>query len=254
MAQSQKFLFSNDFAHPEEMRKRAAVHTDDDLAAAKAEAYASGQAAMVAEQRVTEEQQIAELLVTVSEHAEALFDDRTRLKTEIAKDAGALAVSICRKIMPTLAAQNALTEIEGLVARTISEMDEEPRIVIRVADSKLDMLQTRFELISTNFAGKLVLLGDDELADTDCAVLWADGGAERNLDRLWNEINAVTVGLTDTQTQPEARSPLDGLPTPHALDGPEYETPIPPDAALAASATPPPDNLTDTTKQEIGHG
>lgn len=254
MAQSQKFLFDNDFAHPEEARKRAAVHTDGDLEAAKTEAYAAGQAAMVAEQRVTEEQQIAALVESLCSRAEALFNDRMQLETETANQAGALAISICRKVMPTLAAQNALTEIEGLVTRTIAEMNEEPRLVIRVADSKLDALQTRFDRMSANFAGKLVLLGDDEMAETDCAVLWADGGAERNLDRLWNEIDLAVAGLTDAQTQPDAASPLDGLPDPDAPETPVSATPDLPDAADAASAMPPPDSLTDTAKQESGHG
>lgn len=254
MAQSQKFLFDNDFAHPEEARKRAAVHTDADLEAAKAEAYAAGQATMAAEQRVTEEQQIADLITAVLTRVEALFNNRTQMETEIANEAGALAVSICRKIMPTLAAQNALTEIEGLVTRTIAEMDEEPRLVVRVADSKLDALQTRFDRMSANFAGKIVLLGDDEMAETDCAVLWADGGAERNLDRLWNEIDQTVAGLTDVRTQPDAASPLDGLPDPDTPEPPVSDTTVLPDAANTASAMPPPVSLTDTAKQESGHG
>lgn len=254
MAQSQKFLFDNDFAHPEEMRKRAAVHTAEELEAAKAEAFAAGQAAQAAEQRVSEEQQIAALMTSVCEQVENLKNERERIQAEISGEAGALAVSICRKLLPTLAAQNALTEIEGLVSRTIAEMDEEPRLVIRVADSKLDELQLRFDRMSANFAGKLVLLGDDEMADTDCAVLWADGGTERNLDRLWSEIDLAVASLSDSRTQPEFASPLDGLPGATAPAAAESEAPITPDTMQTESATPPPESLTDTAKQESGHG
>lgn len=248
MATSRKFLFDNDFAPSEETKKRAAVHTEDAMAAAKAEAFAAGRAEAEAEQRTTEEQQIAQLLATISAQADTLRDARAAADEKIAQDAGDLALSICRKILPTLSAQNALREIEGLVTRTITEMNEEPRLVIRVADSRLDDLQTRIERMSSGFAGKLVLLGDDELAENDCSVLWADGGTERNLDRLWSEIDQVVAGLNDAQTEPSQTSPLDGLP------GAEDPKEITPDAALAASAMQPHENLTETANQESGHG
>lgn len=248
MTASRKFLFENDFAHPEEMKRRAAVHTEEAMAAAKAEAFAAGKAAAEAEQRASEEQRIAELLTTISGQVEVLSAERAQTDDRIARDSGALAVSICRKILPTLAAQNALQEIEGLVMRTIAEMTEEPRLVIRVADSRLDALQTRLDRMSSGFPGKLVLLGDDELAENDCAVLWADGGTERNVDRLWSEIDQIVAGLTDDETQPAQTSPFEGLPGMDDLDE------ISPDAAVAASAVHPHEDLTETAKQESGHG
>ncbi|CAN0546430.1 unnamed protein product, partial [Laminaria digitata] len=193
MADSRKFLFENDFAHPEDMKKRAAVHTEDAMAAAKAEAFAAGRAEAEAEQRATEELHIAQLLETLSTQVEALGTARAETNDIIAREAGDLAISICRKMLPTLSAQNALLEIEGLVTRTMAEMNEEPRLVLRVADSRLDTLQARIERMSSGFPGKLVLLGDDELAENDCAVLWADGGTERNLGRLWSEIDQVVA-------------------------------------------------------------
>lgn len=248
MTASRKFLFENDFAHPEEMKKRAAVHTEDDMAAARAEAFAAGREEALNEQRESEEQRIAALLTAMSAQIENLCADRAATDDEIARDSGALAVSICRKILPGLAAQNALREIESLVMRTIAEMTEEPRLVIRVADSRLDALQTRLERMSSGFPGKLVLLGDDELAENDCAVLWADGGTERNLDRLWSEIGEITAGLTDDETRPGQSSPLEGLP------GLDDMNELSPDAAVASSAVHPHEDLTETAKQESGHG
>jgi len=248
MTATRKFLFDNDFAHPEEMKKRAAVHTEDAMAAARDEAFAAGRENALAEQRASDEQEIAQLLGSIASRVEALNADRTTTEDQIARDSGSLAVSICRKLLPTLASQNALREIEGLVMRTIAEMVEEPRLVIRVADARLDALQTRLDRMSSGFPGKLVLLGDDELAENDCTVLWADGGTERNLDRLWAEIRQITAGLTDDETQPALSSPFEGLP---GLDDLEE---ISPDAAVAPSAVHPHEDLTATAKQESGHG
>lgn len=248
MAESRKFLFENDFAHPEEAKKRAAIHTEDAMLAAKAEAFAAGRAEAEAEQQATEEQQISQTLATITSQMDALIAARAEADDKIARDAGDLAITICRKVLPTLAAQNALREIEGLVTRTMAEMNEEPRLVIRVADSRLDALQARLDRMSSGFPGKLVLLGDDELAENDCAVLWADGGTERNLDRLWSEIDVVVTSLNDSQTAPTETSPLEGLPSAGDLDE------IMPDPAIAASAMQPHEDLTQPANQESGHG
>ena len=247
MTESRKYLFDNDFAHPEEVQKQRAVHTEDEMAAARAEAFEAGRTAMAEEQRTTEEQVLARLLERISAEAENLLGCQQANDEKAIRDAGTLAVTICRKVLPTLATQNALTEIEGLVSRTIAEMHEEPRLVVRVADSKLDELQARFERMTGAFPGKLVLLGDDDLAPTDCSVLWADGGVERDFDRLWSELEQAVSGLTDTRTNPEPSSPLDGLPDPA-----EFES-APPEAAIASEVLAE-TVVTETANQESGHG
>ncbi len=248
MGAGQKFLFENDFAHPDEARKRAAIHTDEDLAAARAQSFAEGRAAMQAEQEAADEQEIFTLLTQLSGAVESLCTQRRSEIDNAATQAGELALTICRKILPTLSAQNAMTEIEGWIVRTITEMQDEPRLVVRVADAKVEDLQTRFERMAGAFEGSLVLLGDDELAETDCSLLWADGGAERKLDRLWAELTTAVSTLDDTRTQPTPASPLEDL------EGLTAQPNDLPDAHIAAAAQTPTTVENDTAKQESGHG
>ncbi|MEP4885742.1 MAG: hypothetical protein ABJ215_05160, partial [Alphaproteobacteria bacterium] len=246
MPAGQKYLFENDFAHPDEMRKRAAVHTAEELTAAHAQGFEEGRAAMQAEQDAAHEQDIFTLLTQMAETFKGLCTQRGAETNDAATQAGELALTICRKILPTLSAQNVMTEIEGLVVRTITEMQDEPRLVVRVADAKVEDLQARFERMSGAFEGSLVLLGDDELAETDCSLLWADGGAERKLDRLWAEINAAVSMITDTRTQPMPASPLDEL---ESLAAQPNDLP---EAHAVASAQSLNDVENDTAKQESG--
>jgi len=248
MAAGQKFLFENDFAHPDEARKRAAVHTDEDLAAARAQSFAEGRAAMQAEHEAADEQEIFTLLTQLAENVEELRAQRGAELDTAGAQAGELALTICRKILPTLSAQNAMTEIEGLIVRTIAEMQDEPRLVVRVADAKVEDLQSRFERMAGAFEGSLVLLGDDELAQTDCSLLWADGGTERKLDRLWAELDSAVSAITDTRTQPMPASPLEDL---ESLTAQPDDLP---DALVAAAVQTPTNVENDTAKQESGHG
>lgn len=252
MAAGQKFLFENDFAHPDEMRKRAAVHTDDDLAQARAQGIAEGRAAMEAEQHAADEHEITVLLTQLGETAQTLCTHRSAELEDAARQAGELALTICRKVLPTLSAQNAMTEIEGLIIRTITEMQDEPRLVVRVADARVETLQARFERIAGTFQGSLVLLGDDELNDADCSLLWADGGADRKLDRLWSELNTAVAAITDTRTHPEPTAPIDDLGslTEQSVGQPDDLR----GAHFAASPQPTTDFENDTANQESGHG
>ena len=67
------------------------------------------------------------------------------------------------------------------------------RLVAYVPNDLLDPLNERVATISAarGFEGRVVLIGDPELADSDCRIEWADGGLERDTRRLWSDIEAA---------------------------------------------------------------
>ena len=193
MTVKQKYMFETAFDQPGGGKGAPPMptHTDEDLESAREEAFHAGHEAALVEARQIEELRIKELFETMAQQIDALSGTRAAENDRIAGQATDVALAICRKVLPEMARRHALTEIESLISNCLAEMPEEPRIVVRVADQKVDQLQTRIGNFSKGFDGKLVLLGDDEIADTDCAVVWADGGTERNLDRLWQDIDTA---------------------------------------------------------------
>ena len=69
-------------------------------------------------------------------------------------------------------------------------MKQEPRLVAYVHSARLDALQERLAQLSASsgFEGRVVLIGDDEMGQSDCRVEWADGGVEREAGRIWRAI------------------------------------------------------------------
>jgi flagellar assembly protein FliH len=104
-----------------------------------------------------------------------------------------------RKVIPELARRNALNEIEQLVRECLQAIYDEPRVVVRGHDRVIAALQPRIDAMaaSCGFHGKIVLFADDQLNETDCRVEWADGGAERNLDDMWRQIDAALERIAD---------------------------------------------------------
>ena len=50
------------------------------------------------------------------------------------------------------------------------------------------VLEASAEALERGFAGKLILIAEDNLGPSDCRVEWADGGAERLYERLFAQI------------------------------------------------------------------
>ena len=83
-----------------------------------------------------------------------------------------------------------MDEIESTVQAVLEKRKEEPRLVVTVHDSILDKLRSRMDTLgeSAGFHGKVILMGGDDLAPTDCRIEWADGGAEKNFEQIFTEI------------------------------------------------------------------
>ncbi len=196
MTQTEKFNFGQSFdpgAIQEELRN-APKHSDDDMIAARKAAHDEGHAAGLAAALEREEHRLVELLTSLAARAESLAGDFQQHIAAHASQAQELGMLVCRKLLPTLAQRHGLAEIEGLIAECLNTLPDEPRVVVRVDNTTLPQLQERIDRIAAGaagFAGNLVLLADDNLASTDCQILWADGGADRDVAKLTAEIDEV---------------------------------------------------------------
>lgn len=176
-----------------------------ELEAARIQAFEEGRSGALAEAAQGQQQTAATLLARIAAATERLVAAEAERNAQSQAESVRLAISIMRKMLPGLARRNALGEIEAMIADCLSELADEPRIVVRVHDGMLDALKARIDALaaSKGFAGKMVLLAEPSLMDTDCRVEWADGGAERDVTRLWQQIERLAHQAT--AAQPAAR-------------------------------------------------
>lgn len=207
MGNFQKFLFDTSF-DPEQIREAKAraeakaetaaappppTYGEEELAAARQDAYRKGHADGLAEVEHNETRRLADLV-------ERLPGELSRIRQEIGqqesgrrREALEAAVTVVRKLFPHLARQGGLDEIRAVVDGCLERLRDEPRLVIRCADRDLDALRECIEGNATGagFEGKLVFLADEAIAPGDLRVEWADGGAERDIAGLWREIDTI---------------------------------------------------------------
>jgi len=219
MAVAKKFLFENDFDDPMPAKKAKApaasvvakasqvpepapeppapTFSEADLAAACAEARHLGEqeghrrGLTEGQQRL--EAQIAAALSTISAQLTLAVRTATETPVNMTMAATDLAMAIIRKLHPALAARRGLEEIEAALAGCMEQLKSEPRLVAYVPVGLLDAMNERIGQISASrgFDGRIVLIGDEALGDSDCRIEWPDGGLERDCNRVWQDIEAA---------------------------------------------------------------
>ncbi len=187
-----KFLFdAHDFDREREEAAKP-VFTEEQLIVAKMQAQAQGKAEGLKEATQRQEEQIAKCLAQMGLACEKLVAAEGVRDVEQMIAATKLAMQVAHKLLPQFAQRFSLEEIERVVLQSIETRREEPRIAIIVPTVHLEALKGRIDQLAheKGYAGKLIIIADDNLAPTDCRVEWADGGAERLYERLFSQVEA----------------------------------------------------------------
>lgn len=190
---------SKEEAPVEEVVEAAPTFSEEELDAARTEAFAAGKEEAARELAESQERRVADALALIGERMEGLFQAQKEAAAESQANAAAIAVAISRKIFPELNRRHALDEIARLVEQSLARVIDESRIVIHVSPDLRDSLATRLEELQrkSGFDGKLVLVAGPDTALGDCRLEWAEGGAERGTTALWQQIDEVIEGYLD---------------------------------------------------------
>lgn len=214
-SQARKYLFDLTFdsetgRSTPEGEKPKPTFSQEQLEAAQKEAYekglGDGQKAMLKEQQ----NHTNALLSKIDQSTQHLITESLGEWQRQLAQLQEIALVIARKIMPSFIARDGLEEVESIVAKIVTEMSHEPRLVFRVNEAQFDDAKTRINAIaeSAAYAGKLVILGDPELGLSECRIEWADGGIERDLKTLWQDIDRVMGEVQTIEPIPIESAPL----------------------------------------------
>lgn len=215
-----RFMFTVDFGDARNLSDRPPEPTfsADELKAARDVSRAEGMDAGRREAMGSIERRSADALEAIARGLAAAAAERAEALGRIERQAIQLCTGLMHKLFPEYQRRHGAQEVESLVRESLRIMVDEPRVVVRLSDANLDALQQRIKgaAAAAGFAGKIVLVGDEAVPPGDCAIEWADGGAERNGDRVWAEIDAVVRRMIETP--PEA-APAGAAPGPEPAEG-----------------------------------
>lgn len=188
---TKKFLFDlRSFDTPDPAHIEPPTFSEEEVAKFKQESFESGKNRGMDEARRQQEETLIALMRTMTGLLERLLENETRREHEKNNAIIRLSLKIAQKLFPGLAKAHALEDIERTVQDVLEKRKEDPRLVITVHDSILDKLRSRMDEFAktAGFQGKIILMGGDDFAPTDCRIEWADGGAEKNFEQIFTEI------------------------------------------------------------------
>lgn len=193
MAITGKFLFETSFDAPVQTRPEqppAPKFSEAELQQAREEGHAAGHAAGRAEARAEREELAARTLPAVAQALQGFGPMCERIEQQTLGWALTAALGMVRKLYPTLEEMQKVIEIEQIAIATLRDLEEEPRVVLRLPDTLIEEMRPRIADISkqAGFGGRLLLIADETLGPGDCRLEWADGGIERQTQRIWVEI------------------------------------------------------------------
>lgn len=120
-------------------------------------------------------------------------EQQKRANAKINEDAIHVALGVIRKLAPAWSKQYQLTEIEDIVRQCLANLFDAPKVMIKVNPDLEKEVASAAERIavSRGFSGKVVVVGEPDVAVGDCQVSWGDGTAVRDSGRVWSDINAI---------------------------------------------------------------
>jgi flagellar assembly protein FliH len=186
MAAPAKFLFDVDFSPSGAAKASAPTISVADhekaLAEAETRGYRNGMAAAEVQARTEAERRTAAAFERIGTVMAALQASLAKVERRFEAEAVEVAVEVARKLATTLIAREPLAEITALADGCFRELLAAPHIVVRVHESLYAAAKEKLEEIARarGFEGRLVVMGENELAIGDCRIEWADGGLVRD--------------------------------------------------------------------------
>ncbi|MBK8160558.1 MAG: hypothetical protein IPK59_17900 [Rhodospirillaceae bacterium] len=175
----------------------APTFSEAELAAAVAEARASGLKEGISKGRTEAqaqiEAQIASALGSITGDVAALTAKLTTDRATILGEAAGLALAMTAKMLPEFTRRGGLAEVEAVIEQCLVDLRREPRLNVRVPADLLQALQAKITEMANaqHFEGRVTLLSDPTLSGASCRIEWADGGLERHDTTIWQQVSAA---------------------------------------------------------------
>lgn len=187
-----RFTFDLDLGRRQEGNRLLSENTIAQLLAeARQAGYTEGFAAGEQGVNAKAAKQLSDAATAMGNRVAALAASIDDMRKSTLSEAVELSASIAKKLAASLVSAQPAGEIEALVAECLATLDGVPHLVIRcnagLADAVREIATQRIE--TSGFTGRLVVMGDPEIAVGDCRLEWVDGGLVRDHTTTESEID-----------------------------------------------------------------
>jgi flagellar assembly protein FliH len=177
-----KFMFDADFGASAAAPKIDLAAHQAQIAEAEARGHRSGMNAAEAQARTEAERRMALALENIGAALDRNIAALAGVERKLEIEAVEVAAAVAKKLAQELVTREPLAEIAALATACLGELRSAPHVVVRVNEALHEQVQARLTAIAATrgFEGRLVVLGEADVALGDCRLEWADGGVVRD--------------------------------------------------------------------------
>lgn len=187
-----RFTFDLDLGNDPD---RASYMSDTARAAlqqqARADGYAEGFAAGEQSASAAAAQALSAAANALADMAGDMLRNLDQTRNEARREAVDLAAAIGRKLAGALLERQPAAELEALLVECLASLDGVPHLVIRCHPDIADAMQAiaTARIATSGFTGRLIVMGDPEIATGDGRIEWSEGGLVRDMAAVSAEID-----------------------------------------------------------------
>ena len=193
MPSAEKFTFGQDFgkagatvlAPSASERARAEIE-----ARARSEGYAAGLAEGRRQAKAELDQRMTGALETVASRAAVLINDIDRIGEDVVERAVGLALEFAVAAAAAATERFPLAALESAARDVFAQVRRAPHCVVRIHEDLVEDANNALARAAREcgFEGKIVVMGDPEIATGDFSLDWADGGVRRDGEALRRQL------------------------------------------------------------------
>jgi flagellar assembly protein FliH len=187
-----RYLFDRDFRDPGGSAKHLAA-----LQEAEQRGFAQGLAEGRRQASAEAQAQLAAAMRRLADGAASLLSGLAAQQAEIEEEALAFAAALGRKLAGKALAAQPLEAIAEAARASFHHLRGVPHLVVRVNDALVDSVQAQVQRMSRDhgYEGRLVVIGEPDIAPGDARIEWADGGIVRDQSRIDAAVAQILAGV-----------------------------------------------------------
>jgi len=209
-------LFAEDFDLPHHVVAQptpeviSPTYSSAELAEARAEAWAGGRAAGIAEGDTSIAATTRSLLAAIATALRDAGPAATAVAEHSVEAIARLLMDSLAKLFPALCARHGEAEVAALIHTILPALAQEPMITVRLNPVHTPALMRELDRLDPDLVEHVRLVPVEAIAAGDVRVSWRNGAAVRDTEGLWQQVRAILepAGLIS----PEAAPPPDEAP------------------------------------------
>ena len=196
MSKPLKFTFDTAFGTRSEGDKLAdnqPVITQADVDAARTQGFIQGREDGLNEIDSQAQIDFKNSMNQISSKLESLISAQAVSHQNAYENAQKFSILIAKKIAKAALNQYPTLQIQSLIEDCLSHISNLPHLVIRVNKDTSQLTKDELQPIIDHkgFDGKLIILGEEDIAVGDCMIEWADGGVAHNTKTIITRIDDI---------------------------------------------------------------